>query len=133
MNLRRIRTYIKRLTEIEALDAKIKALKSENVDRATKCIEEMTAAGLQNLAVDGRNVHIKIRRHASKKKEVSQEQANEVLRILGAGDLVKETANASAVSAFMREVLDTEGQVPTEFTEAFNIHEQPTLGVQKRG
>ena len=133
MNLRRIRTYIKRLTEIEVLDAKIKKLKSENVDRAEKCIEEMTAAGLQNLAVDGRNVHIRIRRFASKKKEVSQEHANQVLRDLGAGDLVKETANASAISAFMRELLEIDEKLPDGFTEAFNIHEQPTLGVQKRG
>ena len=58
-------------------------------------------------------------------------ELNDGLRVLGMGDLVKESVNSQRLSSYIRE-LDIVGQaVPAEIINAVKISERFTVGVRK--
>jgi len=60
-----------------------------------------------------------------------QEALYDWLRKNGYGDLVRETVYAQSLSAFVKELLGEEDELPKELGEIVNVYEKTGVGIRK--
>ena len=136
MNVLRMRTYITRDNEIARLAERMKSLRAANKTRAEQIIKDLTQSGVQSVSVNHvsgrRSLNVRMMRSANKRSDVDWVKVAKVLKgIPGAAALVEERAQAASVSAWLRERIESEEDVPEEFYTVYSLYEAPELGMQR--
>jgi len=122
--LRELKGQKKQLQEAEKqVNAELEKTEQELADLM---VQEET----QNFTRAGQLFYLQTKTMASPIAERKQE-VYAWLKEHGYGDLVYETVNSNSFSAFVKELMEEEGELPEDLAELVNIHEKTTVGMRK--
>ena len=93
-------------------------------------LTNLAREGVGSLKVAGMTLFVKSQRWA-RAKDGDKERAIAALREIGLEDFVAEGFNTNTISAWLREQVRDENEIPEAFTEAFTTTETFTLGSRK--
>lgn len=123
--------------KLRALKERKDALKKEEkelneaIDKTEKELAElMIQEEIQNFSRGGKLFYLQNKVYASAVAHKKQE-LYAWLKENGYGDLVYETVNANSFSAFIKELLEEEPELPEGLKDMVNIHEKTTIGMRK--
>lgn len=95
-----------------------------------KMVQIMTQQEIQNFNRAGQLFYLSTRTFASPAAG-QQEALCSWLKENGYGDLVKETVYSQTLSAFIKELLEEDDELPEELQELINVYEKTTVGMKK--
>ena len=90
----------------------------------------MVAEEMQNFSRAGSLFYLSTKTFASPVKGQHEELYN-WLKQNGYGDLVKETVHHQSLTAFIKEMLEEEEELPEDLQDKVNVHEKTIVGVRK--
>lgn len=121
-----------RLRRVQAArEEDAKAAKKQADEMEAQLIEELLAAGVDRITVDGTLLFTHTTVAASKLGGVSPEQFHAALRAADLAEFIKPTVSASTLSAFARDLRDAEKDLPPELAEVMQVVEITKLRTQK--
>lgn len=120
--LRRVQAA--RTAEADAAKEAANALEQE-------LIELMTETGTTSHTVDGTLVFMETRVAANKRPEVDAGDFHQALRDAGLEDFIKPAVSAQTLSAYARELDDTDTPLPEALRDVLNVHYIPKLKTRK--
>lgn len=123
------------LQEIKAVEAQLEVLKSRKRSMSDALVQRFSDEGVEKLGFDTddgpRNASLYKVMYARMREGVDTEEALKALRKNGLGDLIKESWNASTLSAWFREQ-DREGKsVPAGLDAVFSAEPNWEVRVTK--
>lgn len=130
-----VRRY-KRIRELQAAaDTEAKTLKTEADALEAQLVDLFVEHGMQNLSLDGKTVYLHRSTFAQRKAGATAEDVKDALRAAGQGDLVTETVNAQTLSAYVRDILDSDegGQLPDPLDEVLELGERYSIRINAAG
>ncbi len=95
-----------------------------------KMVQIMTQQEIQNFNRAGQLFYLNTRTFASPAAG-QQEALYSWLKENGYGDLVKETVYSQTLSAFIKELLEEDDELPEELQKLVNVYEKTIVGVKK--
>lgn len=122
MNTEAIRALVKATEEKRELDRQLKVVKQTIEQLENEVCDELIEAGVQNMNVDNNIVYLH-RQVWAKPAGGDYETAAAKLIEAGLEDFVQTRFNTNSVSAYVRETLATEGELPDTLNEALDITE----------
>lgn len=111
-------------------DEELKALNAEIEETQEKLVAAMVDEEMQNFNRAGNLFYLSTRTYASPQAG-QQEALYDWLRKNGYGDLVRETVYAQSLSAFVKELLGEEDELPKELGELVKVYEKTGVGIRK--
>ncbi len=130
-----VRRY-KRLRELQvASETEAKTLKDEADALEAQLIDVFTDAGLRNLSLDGKTVYLHRSTFAQRKAGVTADDVKDALRAAGQHDLVTETVNARTLSAYVRDIVDSDegGTLPEPLDAVLELGERYSIRINAAG
>jgi len=119
--------YVALEKERRALDARLKANKEAARKLEAEILDEWADRGQTNAAVDGLTVYLATDFYCTKRGGVEREVLCDALAAAGRPDLVHPDYSASALKAWVKELLAESGEVPGELAPLLNVQEAPRL------
>jgi len=116
--------------EKKELEEKLKVIETEIEETENQLSQEMINSEVQNFNKDGTTFYLQTKTYASIRPEFKQ-QVYDWLKTNGFESLVYETVNAQRFSAFVKELLEEEDELPRELKDKVNVFEKITVGVRK--
>jgi len=110
----------------------LKTLEAEIEETEALLSQEMVNSEVQNFNKDGTTFYLQTKTYASIRPEYKQ-QVYDWLKANGFESLVYETVNPQRFSAFIKELLEEEDELPGELKDKVNIFEKITVGMRKAG
>lgn len=97
--------YAKTKADIDAMEEKVKALKTKFAEMEPRVVEYMERHGLKKVSTGGRTIYLARKLWASVNGEVPKEEAIERMKNYeGTAAMVKEAVNAQTLSSYVREL-----------------------------
>jgi len=118
--------------EKKEVEERHKVIEAEIEETENQLSQEMVNAEIQNFNKDGTTFYLQTKTYANIKPGFKQE-VYDWLKANGFESLVYETVNAQRFSAFIKELLEEEDELPTELKDKVNIFEKITVGIRKAG
>lgn len=110
----------------------LKTLEAEIEETEALLSQEMVNSEVQNFNKDGTTFYLQTKTYASIRPDCKQD-VYDWLKANGYESLVYETVNAQRFSAFIKELLEEEDELPTELKDKVNVFEKITVGMRKAG
>ena len=127
-----LKRFVALQAELRELEAKVKAVKEELANLEPAVLTYFENMGIQRLTVDGYTVYVRRQLWASKRPEVSWEEACDAMLVYGLDEYVGPRFNAQQVSAWVRErEQDGLPPVPPELEHVLTVTEKYTVQCQK--
>lgn len=131
MDMDRVREYMRlrneqRRREAEAGEAKEQA---DNIEQ--ELLEQFAEDGVQNLTVDGQTVYLQRTVFAMVDGAYTREQVIERLRQADLGHFVRDGYNHQTLSAWIRELDDSEEPIPPQLEGVINRGEKYNVRVRR--
>lgn len=125
-----MRQYVTLRNALAVQEAEAKATKDQMAILEEQILSNLAREGVGSVKVLGTTLFIRTQRWA-RAKEGDKERAIAALREVGLGDFVAEGFNTQTVSAWLREQVRDEIDIPEAFTDAFDTTETFKLGTRK--
>ena len=132
MNTDIMRRYVEVKTLVEIREAETKPLQEEMDALEARIIDELQSAEVDSVTVKGITLYRYTQRWASRLPEVTATQALAALRDAGLGEFVSEGFSTQTLSAWLRERVDQNEEIPEAVKSAFMLREVPKLGARRR-
>ncbi len=116
--------------EKKAMEEAVAAKTQEIETTEQALVQMMIEQELQNFNRKGSVFYLNTRTYASAKAETKEEFYQE-LKKNGHGDMVVETVNYQTLSAFVRDLLDEDPELPGWLADRVNVFEQTKVGIRK--
>jgi hypothetical protein len=126
MDLAICRKYAALLERKRQLDDDTRMLRAEIAQLEPMVMEELTNNGMTNLQVATPDGHVTLYTSSmlvARPKNGNRARVIAALKDANMGDLVAENYNSNTLSAFVRETLANEGELPTGLTDALEFDE----------
>jgi len=114
----------------KSLEEQLKSIEAEISKTEESLSREMLNAELQNFNLNGTLYYLSTKTYANIAADAKQD-VYQWLKDNGYGDLVYETVNSNRFSAFVKELLEEEDELPRELKDKVNVFEKITVGVRK--
>ena len=112
-------------------EERLKQLNARIEEVEYKLTEEMALSETQNFTRAGKTFYLMTKTRASAVAEI-KDQLYTALQDKGFGDLVYQTVNANALSAFVKEQIEeNDSTLPDWLDGLVNVYEKTTVGVRK--
>lgn len=118
--------------EKESIAGALKSVEDEIAQVESELSTQMLNAELQNFNLNGTLYYLSTKTFANIAAD-AKEEVYSWLKANGYGDLVYETVNAQRFSAFVKELLEEEDELPQGLKDKVNIFEKITIGMRKGG
>lgn len=113
------------------LQAELREVESNLRALERTVLDDMIAAGVTMVRVADVTVYTQTQTRAKLRDDVERDQAVEGMQRLQLGDLLKVDFNLNTLSAWCREVLDSDAELPSGFDAYFIVERGPCLRVRK--
>ena len=131
LNVTLIGNYVDLVDKAADLDSKLKSVKAEMKVMEQSVLDELSRGEIQRLSIRGRTVFIQQQRWTRVKTDVDDILAIAVLDGMDLGDFHRERITIQTVSAWVREQIKQEIEIPPEFLEVFEITPVFKVGITK--
>ncbi len=135
MPLDLVRRY-KRLRELQAAaDTEAKTFKTEADALEAQLVDLFVEHELRNLSLDGKTLYLHRSTFAQRKTGVTADDVKDALRAAGQHDLVTETVNAQTLSAYVRDIVDSDegGTLPEPLDAVLELGERYSIRINAAG
>lgn len=131
-----IANYQTLLATKEALAEQTKANNKAIEDMKQQIADQMIDDEVTSIGYAGYNFSLQTKTVYSKKSEADLQAAGidffGLLRENGLGDLIVERVDPRTLSASLKQIVDAEGDLPEELSEAINVYETNDIGRRKQ-
>ncbi len=110
-------------------DAALKALNAEIEEANERLVEMMVDAEMQKFDRAGKLFYLSTRTYASPIKG-QQDTLYMWFKENGYADLVRETVYAQSLSAFVKELIEEDDELPAELAELLNVYEKTSVNIR---
>lgn len=130
MNLTKVAEFADLDDAIDAMETVIKAMKARKAILEPLILEQFSQAGVPRVPVNGRLVHMHTQIWASA-KDGDKAAACAALKACDLGEYVSEGFNTNSLSAWVREQVAADRELPQPVADALTVTEKVTLRVRK--
>ena len=131
-----IASYQTLLATKEALAEQTKANNKAIEDMKQQIADQMIDDEVTSIGYAGYNFSLQTKTVYSKKSEADLQAAGidffGLLRDNGLGDLIVERVDPRTLSASLKQIVETEGDLPEDIREAINVYETNDIGRRKQ-
>jgi len=131
-----IASYQTLLATKEALAEQTKANNKAIEDMKQQIADRMIDDEVTSIGYAGYNFSLQTKTVYSKKSEADLQAAGidffGLLRDNGLGDLIVERVDPRTLSASLKQIVEVEGELPEELSEAINVYETNDIGRRKQ-
>lgn len=131
-----IANYQTLLATKEALAEQTKANNKAIEDMKQQIADQMIDDEVTSIGYAGYNFSLQTKTVYSKKSEADLQAAGidffGLLRDNGLGDLIVERVDPRTLSASLKQIVETDGELPEDLSEAINVYETNDIGRRKQ-
>lgn len=117
--------------ELKEQEEKVERIKKNRHELERILLVEFAKNKLQNMHVAGKVIYLRKDVRVQKKTDKEMSDICDVLRSIGGEDLVREQYAPSALTAFVKELKQSDGGVPPELLECVNVVDVEQLVLTK--
>ena len=131
-----IANYQTLLATKEALEEQTKANNKAIEDMKQQIADQMIDDEVTSIGYAGHNFSLQTKTVYSKKSEADLQAAGidffGLLRDNGLGDLIVERVDPRTLSASLKQIVEADGELPEDLSEAINVYETNDIGRRKQ-